>query len=64
MENHRFGVKPKRGKVKPSSDFHFEFDLKVVANHPASTGFLVKVFPERNVDVDDAEPKLVHSYYI
>jgi len=43
VENHRFGVKPKRGKPKPGSDFHFEFALKVVASHPASTGFLVRV---------------------
>jgi len=46
VENHRFGVKPKRGMPKPGSDFHFEFVLKVVASHPASTGFLVRVFTE------------------
>ena len=54
MENYQFGVKPKHGRVKPSSDYHFEFDLKVVASHPASTGFVV--FPQRNVDMDNAEP--------
>jgi len=43
VENHRFGVKPKRGKPKPGSDFHFEFVLKVLESHPASTGFLVRV---------------------
>ena len=27
VENHRFGVKPKRGKPKLGSDFYFEFVL-------------------------------------
>jgi len=57
VENHRFGVKPKRGKPKPGSDFHFEFVLKVVASHPASTGFLVRVFPEVTIDGDLHAPK-------
>ena len=49
-ENHRFGVKPKRGKPKLWSDFHFEFVLKGVASHTASTGFLIRVFPEQNAE--------------
>ena len=46
-EKCRFGTKPK-GKEKPASDFYFEFIAKVAASHPASTGFLVNVFPESN----------------
>ncbi len=52
---YRFGLKLKRVKRKPSSDFCFDFELKVVASHPASTGFLVKVYKERQ----DSEPWLV-----
>ena len=56
-DNHHFGLKPKRGKPKPASDFYFEFVMKVVAGHPASTGFPVKVFPESDTATIIPEPR-------
>ena len=42
-ENHHFGVKLNKGKCKPASD-SLRICPEVVADHPASTGFLVKYF--------------------
>ena len=53
--SHTFGVM-KKGVYRPLSDFNFEFLMKVKALRSCSTGFLIKVTPERiNNDEDDGE---------
>jgi len=49
-------MKLKRGTKKPASDFYFDFALKVIASHPSSTGFLVKVFTEQQSG-EEHEPR-------
>ena len=38
----------KKGIYKPSSDFNFEFVAEVLCTNPNSSGYMVKVTPERN----------------
>lgn len=51
-----FGIRLKKGSKKaPGSDFFFEFVTKVVATHPSSTGYLIRVFPESCLSINDPE---------
>lgn len=46
----------KKGIYRPLSDFNFEYLMKVKAIRSSSTGFLIKVTPERiNNDQDNGE---------
>lgn len=42
-----FGI-TKKGIYKPVSDFKFQFIAEVICSHPKSSGFLIKLTPERN----------------
>ena len=42
-----FGI-TKKGIYKPASDFKFNFIAEVICSHPKSSGFLIKLTPERN----------------
>ena len=42
-----FGM-TKKGIYKPASDFKFQFIAEVICSHPKSSGFLIKLTPERN----------------
>ena len=47
MTKHNFGTVNKKTKQKrPLSNFSFALEMKVVGNHPSSTGYLVRVTPE------------------
>lgn len=50
-EDKNFGI-VKKGKYKPASDFAFEFTAEVISCNPQSSGFIVKLTPERS---DDSE---------
>ena len=42
-----FGVM-KKGSYRPASDFAFKFVAEVICDSPQSSGFIVKLMPERN----------------
>jgi hypothetical protein len=42
----------KKGARRPLSNFNFEYLLRVNAEDSRSTGFLVRVYPERSADSD------------
>ena len=42
----------KKGARRPLSNLNFEYLLRVNAEDSRSTGFLVRVYPDRNADSD------------
>ena len=45
-----FGVMKKR-VYKPASDFEFKFIAEVICSDPHSSGFLIKLTPDRGIQV-------------
>ena len=45
--NKNFGM-TKKGIYRPASDFSFQFMAEVICSSPQSSGFIIKLTPERN----------------